>query len=149
MEILVTMEQELNCMIILEKPVPGVKTGMQKGSGNKHEILQIQQSSVEDLTYTFSIKVKTGKDGQPDFGGPFVQGPAGERFVYLSIGTLAGQRDSPWTRRLKIPLRGITWEMVKQVTDAGRMLQTTVPGKGKDGTPSCATVKPFDGWKAV
>ncbi len=143
------MDQELTCNIILEKPVPGVKTGLQKGSGNKHEILQIQQSSGNDLTYTFSIKVKTGKDEQPDFAGPFVQGPVGERFVYLNIGTSAGQLNSPWTRRLKVPLRGITWNMVKQAAGPGRALQTTVPGKGKDGTPSCATVKPFDGWRAV
>jgi len=26
------------------------------------------------------------------------------------------------------------------------VLQTSVPGKGKDGTPNCATVKPFAGW---
>ncbi|MBO9562825.1 MAG: hypothetical protein J7621_08635 [Niastella sp.] len=141
------MDQELTCTIILEKPVPGVKTGLQKGSGNKHEILQIQQSSGNDLTYTFPIKVKTGKDEQPDFAGPFVHGPVGERFIYLSIGTMAGQPDSPWSRRLKVPLRDITWAMVQKAASAGHVLQTTVPGKGKDGTPSCATVKPFDGWK--
>lgn len=149
MEILVIMDQELTCNIILKEPVPGVKTGLQKGSGNKHEILQIQQSSGNDLTYTFSIKVKTGKDEQPDFAGPFVQGPVGERFVYLNIGTSAGQMDSPWSRRLKVPLHGITWDMVKRAAGPGRILQTTVPGKGKDGTPNCATVKPFDGWKVA
>ena len=144
------MNQELTCHIILEKPVPGVKTGLQKGSGNVHEILQIQQSAGEDLKYTFTVKVKTGKDGQPDFAGPFVQGPTGERFVYLNIGTSAGQLGSPWTRRLKVPLRGITSDMVQQLAaNASAVLQTTVPGKGKDGTPSCATVKPFNGWQVA
>lgn len=143
------MQHELICTILLEKPVPGVKTGLQKGSSNKHEILQIQQSAGEDLVYTFPINVRTGKDGQPDFSGPFVQGPVGERFVYLTIGTSAGQLDSPWSRRLKVPLRGITWDMVEQAAGSGRVLRTIVPGKGKDGTPSCATVKPFDGWQVT
>ncbi len=27
-----------------------------------------------------------------------------------------------------------------------RILQTKIPGTGKDGGPSCATIKPMDGW---
>ncbi|WP_350340264.1 DUF5990 family protein [Paraflavitalea speifideaquila] len=96
------------------------------------------------------MKVKTGKDSLPDFAGPFAQGPVGERFVYIDIGTAARQFTSPWSRRLKIPLRGITWEMIQQVNDnPGDILQTSVPGTGKDGTPNCATVKPFAGWVVV
>ena len=41
----------------------------------------------------------------------FVQGKAGERFVYLDIGRAAGQHDTEWSRRLKVPLRGISREM--------------------------------------
>jgi hypothetical protein len=29
------------------------------------------------------------------------------------------------------------------------VLEARVPGTGKDGGPSCATVKPFEGWKLV
>ena len=40
--------------------------------------------------------------------------------------------------------------MIDSVVDASkRMLQATIPGTGKDGGPSCATVKPIDGWKVV
>ena len=46
----------------------------------------------------------SSKDDLPNFAGPFVQGPAGERFVYINIGTYAGQLNTPWSRRLKIPL---------------------------------------------
>ena len=79
-----------------------------------------------------------------------MQGPVGERFVYIDIGTCAGQIDSNWSRRLKIPLRGITWNMIQQLeTNAHSFLETHVPGVGRDGGPNCATVKPFDGWKLV
>ena len=78
-------------------------------------------------------------------GGPFVQGPPRQRFVYLDIGTSAGQMDSCWTRRLKIPLEGIQPKIIR----TGGVLETRVAGTGRDGGPACATVKDFDGWKIV
>lgn len=142
------MNQEISFCIILLAPVAGVQFALQKGSGNTYETVQTQQSAGTDLIFTFPAKLKTGKDGQPDFSGPFVQGPAGERFVYIDIGAMAGQPASPWSRRLKVPLRGITTEIVQQVTaNSSLILETRVPGTGKDGTPNCATVKPFDGWQ--
>ena len=57
---------------------------------------------------------------------------------------------SCWQRRIKIPLQGITWEMIDSLVDAPkRLLQATIPGTGKDGGPSCATVNLIDGWKIV
>jgi hypothetical protein len=51
---------------------------------------------------------------------------------------------------LKIPLAGITWMMLGEaLADAQMVLETRVPGTGRDGSPSCATVKPFDGWKVT
>jgi uncharacterized protein DUF5990 len=77
--------------------------------------------------------------------GPFVQGPARHRFVYVDIGTYAGQADSYWSRRLKIPLEGIPAEVIR----TGGVLETRVPGRGRDGGPNCATVKEFKAWKLV
>ncbi len=53
--------------------------------------MQIQQAAGDDLVFTLTAKLKSGKDGQPDFSGPFVQGPVAERFIYINIGTSAGQ----------------------------------------------------------
>lgn len=144
------MNEEINLCVMLQGPVEGVHFGLQKGSGATYETVQVQQAAGSDLVFTLTVKVKTGKDGQPDFSGTFVQGPASERFIYIDIGAMAGQTASPWSRRLKIPLRGITWEMVQQVMNSpGLALETRVPGTGKDGTPNCATVKPFAGWRVV
>jgi hypothetical protein len=136
------MEHELNLLIILEDPPPGVDFGLQKGSGDPYETVQTQRSSTGDLRFELSVRVREGKDGLPNFLGPFTQGPAQQRFVYIDIGTYAGQTNTVWSRRLKIPLRGITWELIKK----GKTLETRVPGTGKDGGPNCATVKPFAGW---
>jgi hypothetical protein len=139
------MTQALTLRIILEKPPLAVLYGLQQGSGNRYETIQKQQSDGSDLTFECTVTVKSAKDGSPDFGGPFVQGKPGERFIYIDIGKLAGQEGPAWERRLKVPLRGITTEMVVQE----RILQTRVPGTGKDGTPTCATVKPFNGWHLI
>ena len=141
-----TNDIELTFRIILENPPPGVDYGLQKGGGSNYEVTQKQRSKTGDLRFEFAARVKEGKDGQPVLLGPFVQGPPQERFVYLDIGTYAGQTDTPWSRKLKVPLRGITWDMVKQASSAKHCLETHVPGRAKDGSPSCATVKPFSGW---
>jgi hypothetical protein len=136
------MENELEFVIILEKPPAGVDYGLQQGGGSNYQTIQTQRSTGRDLRFKFSLRVREGKDGRPNFLGPFAQGPAHERFVYLDIGTYAGQTDTAWSRRLKVPLRDITWEMIERK----KVLETRVSGAAKDGSPNCATVKPFAGW---
>src|SRR5262245_12230378 len=139
------MERELTLRIVLEKPPAGIDFGLQKGKGSLYDVEQKQRSSAgSDLTFEFTVRVGESEKKEPNFLGPYVQGPPKERFGYIDIGTLAGQHDTPWSRRLKVPLVGITWKMVQ----AG-VLETHVPGTGRDGGPTCATVKPFDGWTPV
>ncbi|HKO97282.1 MAG TPA: DUF5990 family protein [Pyrinomonadaceae bacterium] len=142
------MERELRLRIILVKPPAGVDFGLQKGRGNNYETIQTQRSKGANLQFDFTVRVKTsGADSSPNFLGPMVQGPPAERFVYIDIGTYAGQSETCWSRRLKIPLRGISAELIDRVVgDEGLRLETQVPGTGKDGGPTCATVKPFPGW---
>ena len=145
------MERELTFRIVLEKPPAGVDFGLQKGRGNDYEVIQKQRSGTGDLRFEFTARASTeGKGEEPNLLGPFVQGPKGARFVYLDIGTCAGQTNTEWSRRLKVPLSGITPKMIEQVGDRGKMVfETRVPGTGKDGGPNCATVKPFIGWRVV
>jgi hypothetical protein len=143
------MDQQITLSIILEKPTAGVDYALQKGSGNNYEVVQKQRSEAKDLYFEFTITVKSSKNpATPDFRGPIVQGPVNGRFVYIDIGTYAGQADSVWSRRLKIPLSGISFEIIKKlISNSKAILEAKVPGVGKDGGPNCATVKPFEGWK--
>ena len=144
------MEPEITLRIVLETPPPGVDFGIQKGRGSFFEVIQKQRSKGADLSFEFSVGVRNADgSGTPDFSGPIVQGPRGGRFVYVDIGTVAGQLDTPWSRRLKVPLTGITADQIRGATSgAGSVLSTRVPGTGKDGGPSCASVKDFAGWSA-
>jgi uncharacterized protein DUF5990 len=98
------------------------------------------------LVFEFQPSIRDGvSDSMAALGGPFVQGSRRQRFVYVDIGTYAGQTDSCWSRRLKVPLDGIPPKFIA----AGGVLECRVAGTGRDGGPSCATVKDFDGWMPV
>src|SRR5689334_7725186 len=100
------MESEIHLRIVLVKPPEGVDFAVQKGRGHAYEPVQKQRSAGKDLRFEFSINVKGDrKAAAPQFSGPFVQGPPADRFLYIDIGTLAGQHDSCWSRRMKIPLQ--------------------------------------------
>src|SRR5882762_5621079 len=123
------MEREISLRIVVERPPAGVYFGLQKGSGSNYETVQTMESKSADLQFELDVRVREGKDGRPNFLGPFVQGPTHERFVYLDIGTCAGQINTPWSRRLKIPLRGITWELIAHATkSSSAALETRVAG---------------------
>ncbi len=141
------MKKTIKCRIILENSPVGVAFGLQKGKGNLYKTLQMQVGNGGDLIFDCIAEVKDVTDATPDFLGENIYGTPFNRFIYLDIGTSAGQINSVWQRRLKVPLRDISKEMVqKLISDAGFILETRVNGVGKDGTPNCATVKPFAGW---
>jgi hypothetical protein len=143
------MEHELRLRIVLEKPPAGVDFGLQRGRGIDYETVQTERSEGNDLRFEFVVRVRAGRgSAAPNFLGPFVQGPVSERFVYIDIGTYAGQSSTCWSRRLKIPLHEISWEQIEAAVGTA-LLETKVSGTGRDGGPNCASIKPFPGWKIV
>jgi hypothetical protein len=125
---------EITLRLTLEKPTAGVDFALQEGRGSAFQTIQKQRSTGRDLKFEFRVAVRTGKDNAPDFGGPFVQGPLGDRFFYINIGTYAGQLNTEWSRRLKVPLSVIAWDVIR----SQKVLVASIPGSGKDGGPSCA-----------
>lgn len=142
-------EHTLTIRIVLEKPAVGLLYGVQKGSGNSYETLHKQLADSGDLVFDLSLPVKANKDGRLVLHGPIVQGASTERFLYLDMGSYAGQTNAPASGRLKIPLPEITEQVAQAVRD-GSVLLTTIAGtKDKDGSPTTGTVKPFGGWELM
>jgi len=140
------MARKLILRIVVESPPAGVDYALQKGRGGIYETDQKQSSKGKDLVFEFEPVVRQGaSNAMAALAGPYIQGPPRQRFVYLDIGTYAGQADSRWSRKLKVPLEGIPQRMLAE----GGIVEARVPGTGKDGGPTCATVKDFDGWKPV
>lgn len=139
------MPREVTLLVLLQSPPADVDYGLQKGSGHAYETVQTQRATGKDLQFSLTITVKgePGKTAAPDFSGPFVQGKAQQRFFYIDVGHAAGQISS-WSRRMKIPLTGITWELLAAAGD--KPLKTSFAGTGRDGGPNCGTIKPFPGW---
>src|SRR5262245_23859504 len=100
------MESELPIRLVLVDPPAAVDFGIQSGSGASYQTLFVQQATRGDVVFDFSLPVRENpKDGLPNFTGAFAQGPPASRFIYIDVGTYAGQRDTQWARRMKIPLQ--------------------------------------------
>jgi hypothetical protein len=69
----------------------------------------------------------------------------------VSSGVRAGQADSCWDRRAKVPLATITRELIEEAAATpGAWLEARIEGTGKDGGPTCATVpRPEREWRIV
>jgi len=144
------MRSEVRIRLVLVDPFPGVDFGIQRGSGTAYETLFVQQRKRGDIFFEFSMAVADDrKDGLPNFQGPFAQGPPAGRFIYIDVGTYAGQNATQWSRRMKVPLKGITWPLVRKACKPGHMLLARIPGTGKDGGPNCATVRLLGEWNVA
>jgi hypothetical protein len=139
--------------IVLVSPPVGVDYGIQRGSGNQYETLLTQRPSNPRAQIVFDVPITvtdTRADTLPNFTGPFVQGKPAERFLYVDIGKAAGQRNTEWSRRMKVPIAGIGWTMIEQAAKTGRAIETRIPGTAKDGGPTCAsTAKLQSAWALV
>ena len=143
------MNGEIPIRVRIVAPPKGVHFRVQRGRADLDE-----PTLTSDREIAFDLMVRVGDarpDGLPNFLGPYAQGPPASRFLYVNSGTLAGQRDSCWTRRAKVPFRGVTWEMVQEVlSGAGKVLEARIAGTAGDGGPACATVPLLDGgWRVV
>jgi hypothetical protein len=91
------MKSELPIRLVLVDPPAGVAFGIQRGAGREYETLFVQQRASGNLCFDFSLTVTDDrKDGLPNFQGPFAQGPPANRFIYIDVGTLAGQKETHW-----------------------------------------------------
>ena len=145
------MESDLSIRLLLVDPPPGVAFGIQCGTGAHYQTVFVQQVKRGDVIFDFSLTVtENRKNRLPNFKGPLVQGPPASRFIYIDVGTYAGQEGTPWSRRMKVPLQGITWGLIRQARGkAGHRLLGRIPGKGKDGGPNCGTVQVAGSWEVI
>lgn len=143
------LELELPLRITLVNPPAAVMFSLQRG---KDEVVDAKRSTGADLSFDLTIRIKGDSElGSARFLGEFVQGPTGAKFVYLRVGTMAGDHFSPWTRRVKVPLAGLNWDVMLAARDKPKhILEARIPGTDRKGEPICASVKLLgDGWKLV
>lgn len=132
---------EIRLRLTIDDPVPGVRYSLQQDD------LPFEPVTAGDGPISFDVPITLHDDGR--MTGPFVrrEGKA-RRFVYVRIGQSAGDHGTPLNRRAKIDVHDIPPALLDQAR-AGAVLEVGLPGRGKDGTPACATVRPIRGWRPV
>lgn len=135
-------ESVLPLRITVQRPPPGVLFCVQ---GRPGEYLSQTRSKDADLVFDFDVRVVPGD--QPRLLGAVVQGSPVQRFVYVCSGTYAGDKTTCWSRRAKVPLIGITSDMVAK-RPPGKRLSAAILGTAADGGPACASVPLLGpGWR--
>lgn len=133
--------------ITVVDPPPGIAWALQLG---RDELVPPTKQSGGRITFDFTVDVVTGeKPGAFRLRGKAVQGRPGERFVYLGIGSYAGQAGAAFDGRAKISLEGITRPLLDavQARRAG-VLEAEFAGTARDGAPSRASVALLgEGWR--
>ncbi len=120
---------ELCLRITVVDPPPGIAYALQLG---RDQLVEPTSQTKKRITFDFTVEVVDGK-----LRGPAVQGKPGARFVYIGIGSYAGQPGPGW--RAKVSLEGIK--------PSAKRLEARFAGTGRNGTPACASVPLLEGWK--
>lgn len=143
-------EKKSESTIPLRITVLGLPTGEIFRVQHKHGLLDASETLTDSMSFDFSVRVQSKPDGL-NFLGDFVNGPTGDRFVYVNSGTLAGDVKSSYTRRAKVKLAGISKAQITQVIETpGKKICATISGVSKDGGPACASVPLLKGgWSVV
>lgn len=125
--------------LLVMQPPAGVRFAVQRG---KSALLDPTAGPQDAISFDLALRVGPPlPDGRVNFLGEYAQGTPADRFVYLNSGTLAGQADSPWTRRAKLKLASLPAAIVEAaLADPEAIIEARLPGTMKDGGPICASV---------
>ena len=132
------MTETVTLRLTIADPVPGLHYWRQDAKNAPHDI-----RLATDAPLTFDMPVELRPDGR--LGGTFVRREGNERrFVYIAIGgSMAGL--AVVSRRAKIDVHDIPPALLTP----GAVIAATLPGRGRDGTPACATVRPLTPWASI
>jgi hypothetical protein len=116
----------------------GIEVGVQR-KNKPDELMGRVSADVESVTW--ELEATPVSSAPVDFRGPYISGPPGGRFVYLSWGVVEGPGSFEMFRRAKIMFDGIPAGTMTAAQESGVLvgrLGLTDP----KGNPTCAAVRP-------
>lgn len=105
------------------------------------EVVDLLPGDTAEAAWSFEVTMKHVPGGF-DFGGPFVHGRRGERFIYLSWGQVVGGAFQMF-RRAKLLFADAAPEALASAARTGS-LRCRVVMTDRCGNPCCARVRPPD-----
>jgi hypothetical protein len=107
------------------------------GVQRKAEPADLVAGDATEAAWELPIDVVDG-----DFRGPYVQGRRGDRFVYLTWGTVDAGGGFTMFRRAKLMLAAVDPAVLSAAAEPGQALVANLSLTGADGSPRCASVRP-------
>lgn len=120
-------------------PYQNIHVGVQR-RGRPGELLHLHPGDAASAHWDLECTA-TPTPGGIDVTGPYVQGRPGERFVYLSWGTVDDDGGFTMFRRAKLMLAAVDPGVLEQAAHRGR-LTARVRLTDALGHPICARVRP-------
>jgi hypothetical protein len=111
------------------------------GVQRRKDVVDLVPGDAPDAEWNLTVDTVT-KDGALDQRGPFVHGKRGDRFLYLSWGTVDDADHFEMFRRAKLMFGAVPDELLRTAQVPGRRLVGTVRMQHDDGMPRCAAVRP-------
>ena len=116
-----------------------VHVGVQRRN-RRDQLLGLVPGDAPSATWTLDTTVVASESGA-DIRGPYIQGPPGGRFIYLSWGTVDGATTFTLFRRAKLWLDAIPAAVIAGALESGLLIGRLGLTDAK-GNPLCAAVRP-------
>jgi hypothetical protein len=124
----------------------GIEVGIQRK--NKPGEL-MGRVSADAVTVTWELEATPASSDATDFRGPYISGPPGGRFIYLSWGVVEKPGSFEMFRRAKIMLDGVPADVMTEAQVSG-VLVARLGLTDPKGHPTCAAVRPpLIEWTAI
>jgi Family of unknown function (DUF5990) len=111
------------------------------GVQRRKDVVDLVPGDTPDAEWNLTVDTVT-KDGALDQRGPFVHGKRGDRFLFLSWGTVDDANHFEMFRRAKLMFDSVPDELLRTAQASGHRLVGTVNMTHDDGMPRCAAVRP-------
>jgi hypothetical protein len=116
-----------------------IHVGVQRRN-RRDELLALHAADAPSAAWTFDATVSAGAVGR-DVRGPYIQGGPGQRFIYLSWGTIEPGATFTLFRRAKLFLADIEPDTIAAAERSGRLVARLGLTDAK-GHPVCARIRP-------
>jgi hypothetical protein len=119
------------------------------GPGRHPHPAELVPGDAPEARWAFEVTIRTTADDEIDFGGPYVYGKRGDRFLYLSWGEVADDGSFELFRAAKLRLADVDSRLVRRAMDPGHSLVACLGLTDRKGHPRCARVRSPDiAWSA-
>lgn len=112
------------------------------GIGRGDALRDLIPGDAPSARWQIDVRTRVRDEGDLDFSGPIVKGNRGQRFLYLSWGTVAEDGTFTLFRAAKLWLSEVDPSILQKALQPGHRLVGSLGLTDRKGHPLCASVRP-------